>query len=776
MTSQGRTSLLAIAGSLALLLSACGGGGSGGTGSNSSSGTAIAPASAVTALFAPVLASGNPVMPFPFDWLFDGFTTPTLNIPSPPAGFADVNKIDGFSTTASIYADISSPVNFSTVPQNVVMVESGTNRLLRYGTDFTVDIEIATAPDPSSGISTPLSTQRSRLLISPLRPLAPATRYYVGLTNGLAADGLGKVGPAEEFAITSSTTPVAEQNDPLLATLSTAQLARLETLRAQYVLPAVQALNQYGNIAAGTLILAWGFTTQSIGTGLQQIAQHPPVGTIRSVKVFTTSNSIVTGLNYPGNGNANVYVGTFSLPYYMQVPSAANPAAPLSGFWQANPLLPSGGSFLGQVPCSSFASGGAVNGRSLQPSPTTTACFPTAVSTTQLTVPIILTAPNSAATGLNQPPAGWPLIIFQHGIGGNRENLFFVADLLAQAGFAAVAMDLPLHGVTDTSDPFYENSGVAANIPILGSLFIAPERTFDLDLENNSTGASGADGKIDPSGTWYNNVASLITSRDNSREAIADLLALTHTLKTVGTGGGPLIDSNRLYYFGHSLGAIVGVGVLGLDSEIGAAVLANPGGGLIKMIEASTTLGPVLTQLLASEGTPQGSDAFESAERLAQTIVDGADPDNFAAAARQAHAIDMIEAAGDQVVPNAALSTCPSMLPAGIGSAQDLVSACPAPGNKSQSVVIESGSLSGTKPLAAAMGLDTIGPISPPVAVADVVTGNSLGDVVIFNAGSHFSVITSVTGSTSVTQEMQGELTQFLSSNGNCLPVGGNCP
>ena len=46
------------------------------------------------------------------------------------------------------------------------------------------------------------------------------------------------------------------------------------------------------------------------------------------------------------------------------------------------------------------------------------------------------------------------------------------------------------------------------------------ERTFNLDLENNSTGAAGADGQIDASGTWFLNWKSLITTRDNLREAV----------------------------------------------------------------------------------------------------------------------------------------------------------------------------------------------------------------------------------------------------------------
>src|SRR5690348_1092147 len=98
--------------------------------------------------------------------------------------------------------------------------------------------------------------------------------------------------------------------------------------------------------------------------------------------------------------------------------------------------------------------------------------------------------------------------------------MFGIAGALAAAGFAVVAMDLPLHGLTDPTSPLYRNQLLAGS-PAAG--LIAGERTFDMDLENNATGAPGPDGKIDPSGTYIINLNSLLTSRDNLREAVADL-------------------------------------------------------------------------------------------------------------------------------------------------------------------------------------------------------------------------------------------------------------
>ena len=51
----------------------------------------------------------------------------------------------------------------------------------------------------------------------------------------------------------------------------------------------------------------------------------------------------------------------------------------------------------------------------------------------------------------------------------------------------------------------------------------ARERTFDVDLINNATGAAGADGVVDATGTHFINLQSLLTSRDNLRQAETDL-------------------------------------------------------------------------------------------------------------------------------------------------------------------------------------------------------------------------------------------------------------
>ncbi len=753
-----------------VLLVACGGSGNSGK---------QAQTFASLALFDPVNAT-SPITPFPFDGLFSGASTPTLNIPFPPgsAPLTDMNQVDGFSTTSPIFADVAGQLDYSTVPANIVIVNSSTGQVLVPGVDFTVENEIATATDPLSGALTPISSQRSRLYISPLKPLAPSTRYLVALLNGMRTVDGGGVIASDAFNITASATPVSEQSDPQLAQYNATQLAELEALRSQLIHPVVQALS--AQIPASSMVLAWSFTTESISDALTLVAQNAGAGLIAVAN--TTQTTAVAG----GFGMADIYAGITTVPYYLQVPSAANPAAPLSGFWHADPAKPNNAaSFLGQIPCGAFAAGATVNGVTLQPSASTTACFPSldASTASTQTVPVLVTVPN-ANSGQTEPAGGWPVVIFQHGITQDRENVLAVADGLARAGFVAVAMDLPLHGVTNTADPFYRNQ-LFAGTP--AAALITGERTFDLDLENNASGAAGPDGVIDGSGTWFINLQSFITSRDNLREAVADLIVLGKSVKGLDLNGDgtPDVNPNRIYYFGHSLGGIVGGTLLAVDSDIRAAVLANPGGGVAKLLDASASFGPPIAAGLAAQGQAQGTDNFPSAPlyesflKFAQTLVDSGDPINYAAAASVAHAIDMIEVIGDQVVPNTALSTCPVPLPVGVDSTATLITACA--GSASQDVTVEPGYLSGTDPLIAAQGLSVVGPVTPPLATPDVITGAKLDYVVQFAQGEHGTVLSPAgpNGATqflAVTEEMQSEAAQFLASDGQCLAVGGSCP
>jgi hypothetical protein len=77
--------------------------------------------------FDPVVAAADgagrsPVIPFPFDALFAGAKTPTLNIPNgsnPNPLVTQANLQDGFSTTASMFIDVFGYVDMATVASDM---------------------------------------------------------------------------------------------------------------------------------------------------------------------------------------------------------------------------------------------------------------------------------------------------------------------------------------------------------------------------------------------------------------------------------------------------------------------------------------------------------------------------------------------------------------------------------------------------------------------------------------------------------------------------------
>ena len=181
----------------------------------------------------------GPVIPFPFDALFAGAKTPTLNIPnSGNVPFvANANMQDGFSTTASWFIDIFGMVDMATVPTNLLILNSATGQPLVYKTDF--EIQTSTVKD-SSGI--PINAQRTRLLIEPLKPLAPNTTYIVVLKKGVKTTNGGMVQPSYMFNLLNSDTKITDRTDSYLTRFSAAEKANLEALRTLLVRKTVNTL------------------------------------------------------------------------------------------------------------------------------------------------------------------------------------------------------------------------------------------------------------------------------------------------------------------------------------------------------------------------------------------------------------------------------------------------------------------------------------------------------------------------------------------------------
>ncbi len=474
---------------------------------------------------------------------------------------------------------------------------------------------------------------------------------------------------------------------------------------------------------------------------------------------------------------AQRYEGTVSLPYFLGVPGAENPLAPVNQFWQA---ACDSGIVLAGAPdevlaaatpgpnnelCSNFGLADLrVNGEMLDSARNITRFNPfpqpQGGNMGEETLDVQITVPDVAvAAGLGfaieKPEAGWPVVILAHGITRQKEDMLAISGTLALAGIASVAIDHPLHG----------------------------SRGFDLDGDGddeiNATTVSA---------THYMNLASLPTARDNLRQSVSDLLGLRLGLNAVvDTTATQAIDfdMSRVSVMGVSLGAMTGgnfaavanstmgeqLGALDGMYAVNEASLESPGGGVAQFLIESPSFGPLIKGLLLSEASPEFQALLTqlygttdvSEEQLvqavstfmgaldsqqaaavnaifaefafaAQTVMDAGDPNNYAATLGATTPVHMMSVVGDggenlpdQVIP--------------------VTTALP---------------LAGQAGLAQIIGLEQV---SSTVTSTDPVSG-----WVQFLEGAHGSSLNPAP-SAAVTEEMQREVAGYIASEARVLPI-----
>ncbi|HLY51655.1 MAG TPA: hypothetical protein VKQ31_01475, partial [Steroidobacteraceae bacterium] len=554
------------------------------------------------------------ILPYPNDLYFAGSTDGTLNIQ--PANAAEpnqaaVNALDGFSTTAVIRETFGGPLNPATfTPASVIVVPVVTDATKNMATVAVAGPPLTMGVDFTAALATDAGVGPTILEITPLHPLTPSTcisggaflgaachlgsGYLVFLTNGIQ-DAFGNAAQPDtayaaiKTALVTGGATCPTITDPTLNGICQLTGAHLQIAAglAQAIPPLASSLNP------ANIVLSFSFTTESTLDTLELLYQRtaatakavPPTIAVQAAVLPTQAGPHqLTTKDFGGIGNANMYVGTLTLPYYL------SKSAPLSGSWQAPPFP-------------------------LDPSSTfVTRYNPLPVATQSLQIPVLMSVP----VGI---PGPWPVLIFQHGITRSREDMIGVADAFAQFGFVVAAIDLPLHGVTNTTtDPLYAS---AAN-PVYTGLGLPAnqmsiERTFDLALT--------APPALDASGSHFINLTSVLTSRDNLREGAADLITFELALPNLTIPSSSGISASQLapgpvHYLGHSLGAIVGTVFAAIvpATDVSTVTLASPGGVVTRLLQNSPSFGPVINQGLAQQGLQQGTTLYAQFFRDTQTV------------------------------------------------------------------------------------------------------------------------------------------------------------
>ncbi len=116
----------------------------------------------------------------------------------------------------------------------------------------------------------------------------------------------------------------------------------------------------------------------------------------------------------------------------------------------------------------------------------------------------------------------------------------------------------------------------------------------------------GPDGQVDTTGVNFLNLTNVLVQRDNSRQAIADIIALIRTLPTIdidpGTNPGPDFDGDRIHVIGYSLGGTHAGTVIGLlGAEVKASALPSAAAMLTETIKQSATFGPLIEESAGRE-------------------------------------------------------------------------------------------------------------------------------------------------------------------------------
>lgn len=613
-----------------------------------------------------VFDPANGELPFPNALLFTGSQDGTLNIPLADGvaedDFSDpsvaLNTLDGFALTQPITTEFGNALDAGSLILG----------------DTVRGFEVTTTPEGLvTGVVAELTAADvavavvggSTLAFVPVVPLQESTDYmFIATTGVMGTNGLPS-SPSSSFRLVSGTIPLTGD-----------QLGALEPLRI--------ATNSMLDVAAGqgvdraSVVQAWTTKTQSVTPVMNAVKNASSVG---GTIVVAPTGSNTSAINPALPGIADVFIGTLDVPYYLAAPANPNDVAGISSFWRGQ-----GGSFL-------------------------TRFNPTPIATSVQTIPVLMSVPN-ANSGQTAPPAGWPIAIFVHGVTADRSNMLAIADSMAQAGFAVIAIDQAMHGIVDPASPLN-----AANTPFPNDA----ERTFNIDLVNNETGAPGPDGVTDTSGRHYYSPAQLLTTRDNLRQSVADLLVLSASIANIP---GVPVDASRKALIGHSLGGSTATTFAAFDDSLSSVSLGMPAAGLVRTTIESDVFGPPIREGLAANGVAEGTPEFAQFLVAAQTVVDAGDPITFAARAAGNYPIHMIQVNGDVVVPNN----------------------------------IPGAPLAGTEALARVMGLTQV-------------TANTNGSgLVKFTAGNHSSLL-SPEGSLEATVEMQTQLATFAASGGALISI-----
>lgn len=610
----------------------------------------------VVGLFTFTVASGNEalfdpkasVIPFPNEVLFKDVRHPErgLALPMSPddppalrAVLSDLNTLDGFSTVGSLQTSFGRPLDPASLTLTEDAVFSDLSDAMMRFPSLLQNAAIGVADITEVDTNDPLTLARIRVLgpqalkvaalerrliltPQPGRPLEPGRRYMVVLFRRLKSvvTPQGVEPPvivSPTFFLARSKYPIARSVEcppgtadgtacyasNLPQVLSDAEAALLEQLRRGYE-PIFSAFSLLG-IPREDVVLFFTFRTLTVAEELQariedlSTPQAKPLlwgGELRPVNDPDVQAAFA---GFPMNGIARACVDCAIIArVLLGDPDVTDPNNPVMGRFQYN-------------------EDGTPRFRK------------------DLKLPFFFILPEGTGP--------FPVVVFQHGLQGTRQDIVKLASDLAKAGLAAISVDAPLHG----DHP----------VRIAGT----------------------------PSGTGFFS-ADVAAVRDNLREAVLDQFQVTRFVREVLGGfvsealghaptDPPVLDANRITYLGVSLGGIIGAVSAAMNPDLERVALVVAGGHLMRIFTDTPNEGfrKPLEDALEALGIEKGSLAYVQFIEFAQWALDRADPINFGRLSAlpgvtAAQRFLVVEARGDDFIPNVATEELAAALSLADGS------------------------------------------------------------------------------------------------------------
>ncbi len=657
-------------------------------------------------------AEGARYIPFPTDLVRDpvmgkiALSSQACETPTSLATRIGVlNTLDGFGTyEVPIQVTFTEEFDEATLQNNVALFE--VTGLPTAAKQVPLLLRKTTTARVTTGHCTEPETVNAMVAV-PLVPLKEHTQYVLAVKKGVRTPDGRIFGSSYTWGLVSSKTrPVTiDSNGVIVSDLTPLdpadenqreQLKSLARLWSSLEAPLLflDRTPFFYGLERNQLLVATSFTTQTITAPLDQSVEGSPASQLSDTDFLVDPTPLAfpapyTAMCINGETDAQCFL-ELALGGCSPATTGCGPTNYATGRAACNGLYACAA--VGSVMAGAI---GTINFQTQLPNPTDglpalqgpwdNPLHPSAQGS--LILKTVVTTPAGPV-----PAEGWPVVIFGHGLGSNKESVFAIAGKLAVAGFATVAIDFSQHG----SRAVQKSTAVALGCK--GHCYDATNADTGKECDTTGTtpgtnvcnalvgetcGSQVAEDPINPPSPssapqCYDSIfsANLAAVRDNVRQTVLDLERVAKAVKACGTDncGSFKVDSERIYYGGLSLGSLIGATAAAMSPDIVGAGLNVPGVGWLDVIENTNTpeIQCSLVNALVDAGVVFGTKwtpgsttdvcttgewkmqpGYATFSAIGRWVLDPADAANFVARLRLKPTL-IQEVVGDTVVPNIA--------------------------------------------------------------------------------------------------------------------------